>query len=307
MQNLTIDFLGKRYWAFGFSSLLVLISIVSLILNGLNLGLDFTGGILVEVTYPQAVQVGAVRDGLKGTAFEDATVQTVGSARSLLLRMGQRPDAKPEQLSQDVLATVDQLTGQKGELRRVEFVGPQAGDDLLQDGTLAILIAVIGILLYVYLRFEWRLALGSVIALVHDVVVVLGVFSLFRLEFDLTVLAAVLAVLGYSLNDTIVVFDRIRELFQRSRKGSAVIDVMNASVNQTLGRTIITSWTVVLVLVAMLIFGGPILKNFSLALLVGVAMGTYSSIYVASPLAMALGLNRADLLPMERTELDDRP
>ena len=301
-----IDFMGHRKPAVILSILLIVISIGSIVVNKFNFGIDFTGGTLIEVGYPEAVDLGEVRAALAGD-FADAQVLHFGSARDVLIRLAPRPDESSAALSERVLRILRQ--GQAGvEMRRVEFVGPQVGEELTEKGGLAILYALIGILIYVALRFEYRFAVGAIAATLHDIIVVLGVFSLFRLEFDLTVVAAVLAVIGYSLNDTIVVFDRIRENFRRMRKGTPQ-EVMNVAINETLSRTIMTSGTTLLVVAAMFYFGGKVIHGFSLALLVGIVVGTFSSIYVASASVLALGLSKADLMPVKKegAELDERP
>ena len=298
-----IDFLGKRKLAMIFSGLLLLISIASLAMNGLKLGIDFTGGTLVEVGYKQPADLTAIRKALADAGFADAAVLHFGSSKDVLIRL--KPDAKVSnaELSSQVLKAINQAGRQKAELRRVEFVGPQVGDELAEDGGLALLYSIFGILLYVAWRFEYKFALGSVVALVHDVIITLGFFSVFALEFDLTVLAAILAVIGYSLNDTIVVYDRIRENFRKMRKGAPEF-IMNVSLNQTLSRTLMTSLTTALVLVALASLGGEIIQNFAIALLVGVGIGTYSSIYVASPVVLGLGVSKEDLMIPEKEGLD---
>jgi len=291
------DFVGKRKLAVVFSALLIIAAIASLATRGLNLGLDFTGGTLLEVAYPQAVDLDEVRKLLKDNGFGDATVQHFGTSQEILVRIAPREGVAGEAISDQILALLKEQSGGTAEMRRQEFVGPQIGDELRDDGGIAMLIALALILLYVIIRFEYRLALGAVAALIHDVIITMGFFSFFQWSFDLTVLAAVLAVIGYSLNDTIVVFDRIRENFRRMRKVGPV-EVVNTSLNQTLSRTIMTSLTTLLVLLAMFFLGGAIIHSFSLALIVGVVVGTYSSIYVASTSALALGITRANLMPV---------
>ncbi len=306
-SKLNIDFMGKRKWALMFSIAIILVSIFSVITRGMSLGIDFTGGTLVEVGYQQAAELKQVRQALAKSGFNDATAQHFGSSRDVLVRLAPREDVSSADLSNRAFAAIKNLAG-GSELRRVEFVGPQVGDELTEDGGLAMLYALIGILIYVALRFEYRFAVGSVIALVHDVLITIGVFSLFQIEFDLTVLAAILAVIGYSLNDTIVVYDRIRENFRRMRKGTPE-KIINASLNQTLSRTLVTSITTLVVLVALFLFGGEIIHGFALALIVGVVIGTYSSIYVASTAVLTLGISKADLMPVQKegAEIDGRP
>jgi preprotein translocase subunit SecF len=302
-----IDFMGKRKLAVAFSLTLILISLVLLFTRGLSFGIDFTGGTLIEVAYPDAVELGGIRDVLQEAGFSDIQVQHFGTARDVLIRIAPRANTASAKLSEDV------MTALKGadsavEKRRVEFVGPQVGGELTEQGGLAVLYSLIGILIYVAMRFEYRFSLGAVAALIHDVIITLGVFSLFQVEFDLTVLAAILAVIGYSLNDTIVVFDRIRENFRKMRKGSPT-QIMNASINQTLSRTLMTSGTTMLVLVALFLLGGEIIHSFALALIVGVFVGTYSSIFVAGALSLALGVSKADLMAVDKEgkEVDQTP
>ena len=306
-EGTQIDFLGKRWIAVGCSAALVLASLVLLFTRGLSFGIDFTGGTLIEVAYPAAVELGGIRDVLEKSGFSDVQVQHFGTARDVLIRIAPRAGKDSAKLSDDVMTVLSKANAGV-EKRRVEFVGPQVGGELTEQGGLAVLYSLLGILIYVALRFEWRFSVGSVVALIHDVMITLGVFSLFQIEFDLTVLAAILAVIGYSLNDTIVVFDRIRENFRKMRKGSP-IEVMNASINQTLSRTLMTSGTTLLVLIALFFLGGEIIHDFALALTVGVVVGTYSSIFVASALSLELGVSKADLIAPEKEgkELEQRP
>lgn len=306
-SELHIDFMGKRKLASILSGALIVIALVSLLMRGLNLGIDFTGGTLVEVGFPQAVELPAVRDKLNDAGFEDAVVQHFGTSSDVLIRLAPREDLESAELSDRAFSSLQALEGNV-DLRRVEFVGPQVGDELTEDGGLAMLYALIGILIYVGLRFEYRFAVGSVIALVHDVLITIGIFSLLQVEFDLPVLAAVLAVIGYSLNDTIVVFDRIRENFRKMRKGDS-IEIINRSLNQTLSRTLVTSFTTLLVLLALFIFGGEIIHGFAMALIIGVLVGTYSSIYVAGSAIVAMGVSKADLMPVKKDDepVDDMP
>lgn len=303
-----IDFLGKRKIALIISSVLIITSIASLAINGLKLGIDFTGGTLVEVGYKQAADLPVLRNALSEAGFEDATVQNFGTAKDVLIRIKPQDGVSNAELSNKVLGAVNKDTAEPADLRRVEFVGPQVGEELADDGGLALLYSMFGILCYVAWRFEWKFSLGSVAALFHDVFITLGFFSVLQMEFDLTVLAAILAVIGYSLNDTIVVYDRIRENFRTLRKGSSE-QIMNISLNQTLSRTLMTSITTALVLVALAFLGGEIIHNFAIALLIGVGIGTYSSIYVASPIVLALGITKEDLmLPVkEGEEIDEMP
>lgn len=307
-MNKQIDFLGKRRFAAIFSGLLLIASIVSLASQGLKLGIDFTGGTLVEIGYKHSVDLKNMRASLETAGFDDATVQHFGSTQEILIRLKPREGLSSAQLSTEVAAAASKAMTETGDLRRVEFVGPQVGEELTEDGGLALLYSMFGILIYVAWRFEYKFALGSVAALVHDVLITLGFFSILQLEFDLTVLAAVLAVIGYSLNDTIVVYDRIRENFRLLRTGTAE-EIMNASLNQTLSRTIMTSLTTLLVLIALALLGGEIIHNFAIALTVGVVIGTYSSIFVASPLVLALGVSKEDLMhpEIEGDDIDAMP
>jgi preprotein translocase subunit SecF len=298
--NKGYDLMGKRNIALVLSGILLLIALGAIIVRGLNLGIDFTGGTLVEVGYPQAIELPVVREALAKDGFGDAVIQHFGTSKDVLVRLAPRDDIESAVLSDRAFRAMQGIDP-GADLRRVEFVGPQVGDELTEDGGLAMLYALIGILLYVGLRFEYRFAVGSVIALVHDVLITIGFFALFQVEFDLPVLAAVLAVIGYSLNDTIVVFDRIRENFRKIRKGGAV-DIINTSVNQTLSRTLITSGTTLLVLLALFLFGGEIIHGFALALIVGVVIGTYSSIYIASSSVVFMGVSRADLMPVQKED-----
>jgi preprotein translocase subunit SecF len=304
------DFMQHRRAAMIFSAVLILISLGSVLVQGLKLGIDFTGGILLEVGYQEAAELQQVRSTLEQAGFGDATVQLFGTPKDVLIRLAPKEEESGAELSDRAFNALNKAAGGNAELRRVEFVGPQVGDELTEDGGLAILYAMFGILVYVALRFEYRFSLGSVIALFHDVIITIGIFSLFQIEFDLTVLAAILAVIGYSLNDTIVVFDRIRENFRKIRKGT-VLDVINTSLNQTLSRTIVTSATTLLVLLALYFMGGEIIGGFALALIIGVVVGTYSSIYVASTAVVMLGVSRADLMPVKKkeegAEADERP
>jgi preprotein translocase subunit SecF len=298
-KKTNIPFMRWKWHAVVLSSLINLIGIASFVWPGFELGLDFTGGTLIEVGYKEPADVDQVRAALDGAGFGGATVQHFGSARDVMIRLQPKGEANAQALSDEVFATLSQAAGGQVELRRVEFVGPQVGQDLTEQAVLVVLYALIGILIYVALRFEYRYAIGAVIATVHDVVVVLAVFTLFQIEFDLTVLAAVLAVIGYSLNDTVVIYDRIRENFRKIRKGTPE-EVVNLSVNETLSRTIMTGGTTVITLLSLYVFGGQAINSFALALLVGIGVGTYSSIYVGSAAALILGVSRADMLPVKK-------
>ncbi len=298
-QQKMIDFMGQRKLAMAISIVLVIGSLVGLFVKGLNLGIDFTGGTIIELAYDKPADIDKIRGTLQKTGFESATVQNFGSAEDVLIRIAPQEGMNSAQISNKVLDALRADDG-KIDVRRVEFVGPQVGDELTEDGALAVIYALIGILIYVALRFEFRFAVGSVAALIHDVIITLGVFAWTQLQFDLTVLAAILAVIGYSLNDTIVVFDRVRENFRTMREGTPV-EVTNVAVNQTLSRTIMTSLTTLVVLLALFFLGGEIIHDFALALIVGIVVGTYSSTYIASAIALALGVSKADLMKPEKT------
>ena len=302
-----IDFMAQRKLAVIVSAVLLLVSLTSFGLRGLNYGIDFTGGVLLEVGYPEAANLDGIRTDLANAGFEDAQAQNFGSSSEVLIRMLPREDADSAKLSQEILSVLQQARADV-ELRRVEFVGPQVGEELTERGGTAMIFALIMILAYIMFRFQWKFALGSVAALVHDVVIVVGIFSLFQLPFDLSVLAAVLAVIGYSLNDTVVAFDRIRENFLGLR-GVSAEEAMNISINEMLARTLITGLTTLLVLVALLVLGGESIAPFSIALIVGIIVGTYSSIYTASATALLLGVNAQDLIePVKDPDLiDDLP
>jgi preprotein translocase subunit SecF len=308
MKTTNINFIGNRNIAMLFSGILMVLSIISLSTRGLQMGIDFTGGTLIEVGYQKAADLTVLRNTLDTEGFNDATVQNFGTAKDVLIRLKPHDGVSSADLSTKVLEAINKTTAEPASVRRVEFVGPQVGDDLAEDGFLALLYSTIGILVYIAWRFEWKFSTGAVIATLHDVIVTLGLFSALGLEFDLTVLAAVLALIGYSLNDTIVVYDRIRENFRLLRNTSTE-EIMNISVNVTLSRTIMTSLTVILVLVSLFFLGGEIIHNFSIVLLFGVFFGTYSSIFIASPMALILGISPEDLMiPVkEGADIDHRP
>ncbi|GMR20896.1 MAG: protein translocase subunit SecF [Gammaproteobacteria bacterium] len=324
-----IDFLGKRKLPMALSALLVIATIGLLSIRGLSFGLDFTGGTLVELIYNRTVDVSQVRDALTQAGMDDAVVQHFGTTQDVLVRLPIRKDEDSATVSTRVVEVVRKADGEflvsaRGEqgqqcrdiagktvklcsiqIRRIEFVGPQVGDELATQGGLALLYTLIAVLIYVMFRFEWRFAVGAVVAIAHDVLLTFGFFSLTGVEFDLSVLAAILAVLGYSLNDTIVVFDRIRENFHKLRKHD-VVGVLNTSINNTLARTIITSGTTLLVLISLLVFGGEIIHSFAIALIVGVLVGTYSSIYIATPVVLALGISRDDMMPVKKEGAEEK-
>ena len=298
-----IDFMSKRKLAMVFSAILIVLSIGSLVTRGLNFGLDFTGGTLLEVGYPEAVDLGDLRKALADAKYGDTVVQHFGTAKDVLVRVAPREGVSSSDVGDAILKVLQETSNGTATMRRQEYVGPQIGDELRDDGGLAMLIALGCILVYVMMRFEWRFAVGSVAALIHDVIITLGCFALFQWDFDLTVLAAVLAVIGYSLNDTIVVFDRIRENFRKMRK-TTPIEVINTSLNQTISRTIVTSLTTLLVVMAMFFMGGELIHAFSMALMVGILVGTYSSIYIASSTTLALDISHTNLMQVEKEGAD---
>lgn len=301
----TINFMGVRNVAFGVTVLLTVLALFSMFNKGMNYGLDFTGGTLIELTYEKPADLTKVRNELVTAGFHDAVVQSFGATTDLLVRM---PGDDPL-LGNKVAAALGQAdTDNPAVIKRVEFVGPQVGEELRDQGGLGMLMALGGIMLYLAFRFQWKFAVGAIVSLVHDVIVTMGVLSWFQITFDLTVLAAVLAIIGYSLNDTIVVFDRVRENFRVLRKAS-LIENINISTTQTLLRTMATSISTLLAIAALLIFGGDNLWGFSIALFVGVLAGTYSSIYIANVVLIWLNLNAEDLIPpaASEKEIDDRP
>ncbi len=300
------DFMGLRKPAMLMSATLLLLSIVSLSVLKLNVGIDFTGGSVIEVGYRQAVELQPIRNALASSGFSDAIVQHFGSAKEVLIRLVPKVDQDKAELSSQIIAVLNEASESRIDVRRVDFVGPQVGKELTEDGGLAVLYALIAILIYVSWRFEFRFSLGAVAALIHDVVITLGIFSVLQLDFDLSVLAAILAVIGYSLNDTIVVFDRVRENFRKIRKKTA-LEITNISINQTISRTLMTSFTTLLVLLSLFFLGGEVIHSFALALIIGVVVGTYSSVYVATTSVLALGISRSDLLIPEKEGDDPRP
>jgi len=268
-------------------------------MQGLNFGIDFTGGTMIELSYKEEVKLESIRSTLEKNGYGDAIVQNFGSIHDVLIRLPILETENMAELSNEVVATLQSGNESKVDVRRVEFVGPQVGEELTEQGGLAMLYALIGILIYVSLRFEYRFAIGSVVALVHDVLLTLGFFSILQLEFDLTVLAAILAIIGYSLNDTIVVFDRIRETFLKMRKGTSEV-IVNRALNDTLSRTLMTSATTLLVVTSLFFFGGEVIHAFSIALMLGIVVGTYSSVYIASNTILSMGVSKADLMPPEK-------
>ena len=298
-----INFLSKRYFALIFSVIILLTSLASLTFQGLNPGIDFTGGFSVEVSYQEPPAINEIRNELASGGFPEAIVQSFGSPKDINIRIMPRDNIDNKAIGKQIEEILNN-SANAVELRGSEFVSPQVGDELTEQGGLAMLFALMMIMIYILFRFQWKFSIGAVLALIHDVVITIGVFSLFQLSFDLAVLAAILAVVGYSLNDTIVVFDRIRENFRLRRK-SETLDVVNGSINQTISRTLITSGTTLLVLLALYIIGGKSFEGFSLALIIGVIIGTYSSIYVATTSVLFLDVSTTDLMPVKQEKIDD--
>ncbi|WP_425916381.1 protein translocase subunit SecF [Pseudomonas sp. GWSMS-1] len=301
-MNRTINFMGVRNIAFALTVVLTLLSLASLFTKGLNLGLDFTGGTQIELSYEQSADLGKIREQLAGAGYADAVVQSFGATTDVVVRMqGNNPE-----LGNNVAAALRQ-TGEQLEVKKVEFVGPQVGEELRDQGGLGLLLALGGVMLYLAFRFQWKFGVAAIVSLVHDVIVTLGILSFFEITFDLTVMAALLAIIGYSLNDTIVVFDRVRENFRVLRKAT-LIENINISTTQTLLRTMATSISTLLAIGALLLFAGDNLFAFSVALFVGVAAGTYSSVYIANVLLVWLDLTVDDLIPpVVEEEVDERP
>ena len=301
----TINFMGVRNVAFGVTVLLTVLALFSWFHKGLNYGLDFTGGTLIELTYEKPADVTLVRNELVKAGYHEAIVQSFGATTDLLVRM---PGEDP-QLGHQVAEALQKVGGDNpASVKRVEFVGPQVGEELRDQGGLGMLMALVGIMIYLAFRFQWKFGVGAIVSLIHDVIVTVGILAYFQITFDLTVLAAVLAIIGYSLNDTIVVFDRVRENFRVLRKAS-LIENINVSTTQTLLRTMATSISTLLAIAALMIFGGDNLWGFSLSLFIGVLAGTYASIYIANVVLIWLNLNSEDLIPPASTgkEVDDRP
>lgn len=304
-QNTNIDFMAQRKWTAIVSAILFILSIVSFGFYGLNWGLDFTGGAQIQLAFPGQANLNQIRDALQQAGFKEPQVMSYGTSKDVLVKVPSTQQAENE-IDKDVI--VKQVTHvlPTATVQQVDYIGPQVGQELATKGALAIVIALIGTMIYIALRFDFRFSVGSTVALIHDPVIILGLFSFFHIEFNLIALAAVLTVIGYSLNDTIVIFDRVRENFRKLRKATP-IEVMNQSINQTLSRTIMTSVLTLFVVLALFFLGGSMLHGFSLALIIGIIVGTYSSIYVAGSLAIALGLTRQQLLPVPKEVLDDRP
>lgn len=299
--NSKVDFMGARRWTALFSVLIFVVSIGALLIHGLKWGLDFTGGTQIEVSYSQAADLSAIRESLSQAGFKEAQVVSYGTSKDVLVSIAPHEGIDQSQLVNQVMNALPGAVKQ-----RVDFVGPQVGQELATKGALAVLVSLLATMIYIAMRFEYRLAVSSAVALIHDPVLILGVFAFFGIEFDLKALAGLLAVIGYSLNDTIVVFDRVRENFIKIRRSSP-IEIMNISINQTLSRTIMTSVLTLFVVVALFVYGGEAIHGFSLALIIGIVIGTYSSIYVAGALAVAMGLDRKDFMPSQRRELDNLP
>lgn len=297
-ENTRIDFLSKRRrtLALALSALLIVVSLTSIATRGLNFGIDFTGGVLLELRYPEAADLDGIRTLLTGSGFADAQVQRFGADSDVLVRLPPQPDTDDPNAIRNSLQETLEADEPGVELLRVDFVGPQVGEELTEQGGLAMIFALLMIFAYVMFRFQWKFAAGSVAALAHDVIITVGFFSVFQFDFDLSVVAAVLAVIGYSLNDTVVAFDRIRENFL-SLRGEDAEASMNQSINEMLARTLTTSLTTMLVLVALFFLGGEAVGPFSIALIVGIVIGTYSSIYIASTTALMLDVKAQDLLP----------
>ena len=304
-QQKVINFMGQRKIALFLSLVLLLGSIASMAVKGLNFGLDFTGGTLVEVHYSEVVPLKEIRSSLESAGYRNAVVVHFGSETDILVRL---PQGYSDDLGMQVVNTLQGDSAASIDLRRVEFVGPQVGEELKEQGGLAMLMALGLVMIYVAFRFQFKFSIGAVVGLIHDVVIILGLFAFFQWDFDLTVLAAILAVIGYSLNDTIVVSDRIRENFRKLRKGSA-IEIINVSLTETLARTLVTSLTTLMVLIALYIFGGEMIRGFSEALIIGVLVGTYSSIYVSANMLLLMGVSKEDLMlpPKEAAEIDNMP
>jgi len=297
--------MAQRRWAAILSIILFTLSIISLIVNGLNWGLDFTGGTQIHLTFPKETDLNQIRNTLENGGFKEATVISYGTSKDVLVSLA---PSKESALESTKDTTVERVTAllPDAKIQQVDIIGPQVGQELATKGALAIVIALLGTMIYIALRFDFRFAIGSTVALIHDPVLILGIFSFWHLEFNLIVLAAVLTVIGYSLNDTIVIFDRIRENFRKLRKANP-LEVVNQATNQTLSRTIMTSALTLLVVFALFFLGGSMLHGFALALIIGIAIGTYSSIYVAGSLSLMLGVNRQSLLPPPKEALDNRP
>ena len=299
--NSNVDFMGARKWTALLSILIFVVSIAALLVNGLKWGLDFTGGTQIQVAYTQPADLPSIRESLYKIGFKEAQVISYGTSKDVLISIAPRENLNQGTLVDQVMNVLPGAVKQ-----RVDFVGPQVGKELATKGALAIIVALLATMIYIAMRFEYRLAFSSAVALIHDPVLILGVFAMFHIEFDLKALAGLLAVIGYSLNDTIVVFDRVRENFIKIRRATPM-EIMNTSINQTLSRTIMTSVLTLFVVVSLFVYGGADIHGFALSLIIGIVVGTYSSIYVAGALAVVMGLDRKDFLPSQRKEIDERP
>lgn len=299
--NTKIEFMKAKKWTALVSAILFLTSIISLLVNGLHFGLDFTGGVQMELTYTQNADLDQIRSNLTQAGFNEKQVKSYGSTRDVLITLPATTSDQQKQVQSQVMAALPGAT-----IASVNFIGPQVGAELAKKGALAMIVSMLAILIYIAMRFEYRFAVSAILALIHDPILILGMFSMFHIEFDLVSMAAVLTVIGYSLNDTIVVFDRVRENFRKHRKKTPT-EIMDLSINQTLSRTIMTSGLTLFAVISLLVYGGPTLFGFALAMLIGVLVGTYSSIYVAGALALMMGLKRNDFLPKAKSELEDLP
>lgn len=304
-HNTEIDFMKQRKGAAVLSVILFVLSLISLGVNGLNLGLDFTGGTQVQLSFPEAANLNNIRDSLQQAGFKEAVVNSYGTSKDVLVSLVPRKSIESTDMKDEIVRQILTVLPE-AKVQQVDSIGSQVGQELATKGALAVVVALLGTMIYIALRFEWRFAVGSTVALIHDPVLILGIFSFLHLEFNLIALAALLTVIGYSLNDTIVIFDRIRENFRKLRKAEP-IEVINRSINQTLSRTIMTSALTLMVVLALFFLGGSMLHGFALAMIIGIVVGTYSSIYVAGSLSLALGLTRQHLLPVAKEVLDDRP
>lgn len=304
-KETAINFMGLKRVTTFFSLALVLLSLFAIYYKGINFGMEFTGGTQIELRFKQVIEPGVVRAMLATAGFKEIRVQTYGSSNDILVRLA-NPAINEQSKLERQLITIFAKGSNAAEVRRIEYIGSEVGKQLAEQGGLAVLLAIFATMIYIALRFEYRFAISAALSLTHDAIIVLGIFSFLQIEFDLPTLAGILAVLGYSLNDTIVVFDRIREIFRKARKETTAT-IINLAINQTLSRTIVTSLLTLFVVLALLIYGGKSLLGFSLALCLGIIFGTYSSIYIASTLALLLGLSRTDLLPKAKTVIDDLP
>ncbi len=304
-HNTKIDFMAQRKWAACLSIVLFVLTVGSLLVNGLNWGLDFTGGTQIQLNFPDAPDLNQIRDKLENAGYKEAVVINYGTSKDVLVSLVPKKELNNNESKDAIVAQIVQILP-LAKVQQVDFIGPQVGQELATKGALAIVVALLGTMIFIAVRFEFRFAVGSTVALIHDPLLILGLFSFFHIEFNLIALAAVLTVIGYSLNDTIVIFDRIRENFRKMRKATPV-EVVNQSINQTLSRTLMTTALTLIVVLALFFLGGSMLHGFSLALIIGMVIGTYSSIYIAGSLALSLGLNRQHLLPPSKEALDERP